>query len=355
MTAAESTGERHPLEQIRDRCQRVLIWAGMDADDAFLVADALVLADMRGVHSHGVMRLPVYVERIRRGGLNPRAKPRILRETAAMAVLDAEDGHGIPAGVRAMELCMDKARRVGVGSVAVRRSNHFGMAWYFVRMAVERGMIGVACSNADAFVAPFGARRPYMGTNPLAVGIPAGQEPPVVLDMATSAGAHGRIVMARERGESIPPGWALDGQGHPTTDPAAALAGVLLPFGGAKGSAVSLLIDMVCGPLAGALTGPRIAPLFGDTARPQGLGHWFLVLDVEAFADPEQFAREMDESIRAVRSLEPAHGFERVQLPGEREWEEEQRSRREGVLVPAATLQALEALEQKLEKGQRTQ
>lgn len=348
MAVAVESVQRHPWEPLRDRCQRVLVRAGMKPDDAFLVADSLVLADMRGVHSHGLMRLPVYVERMQRGGLNPRPSPHVVKETVAMAVVDADDGHGIPAGVQAMDLAISKARSAGVGVVAVRRSNHFGMAWYFVRRAVEQGMVGVACSNADAFVAPWGARQPYMGTNPLAVGIPAGEEPPIALDMATSAGAHGRIVLARDRGEPIPPDWALDADGRPTTDPAAALAGTLLPFGGPKGSAISLIIDLACGPLAGALTGPHIAPLFGDTARPQRLGHLFMALDVAAFTDPATFAREVDASIRAVRSLPPAHGFERVLLPGEREWEEEQRSRREGVAIAPGTLAALAALEREL-------
>ncbi|MBO8141727.1 MAG: Ldh family oxidoreductase [Firmicutes bacterium] len=320
----------------------------MDDEDARLVAESLVLADLRGVHSHGLLRLPVYVERIQRGVLDPRAKVRIVRETPAAAVLDAANGHGIPAGVKAMDVCIAKARRCGVGVAAVRRSNHFGIGWYFVRRAVQQGMVGVACSNADALVAPWGARKAYLGTNPLAVGIPAGEEPPVAVDMATSAGAHGRIVLARERGETIPPGWALDENGRPTTDPEAALAGTLLPFGGAKGSAIGLVIDLLCGPLAGALTGPHIAPLYSGMDRPQGLGHLFLAIDVGAFADPREFARQVDESIRAVRALPPAEGFERVQLPGEPEWRKEERRRNEGVVLPPGVVKALEDLERRL-------
>lgn len=346
--AAETDAVRWPWPTLEERCRRVLEQVGMTGDDAALVAQSLVLADGRGVHSHGIVRLPVYVERMERGVLNPRARVQVVREAKAVAVLDAQDGHGIPAGVQAMDLCIAKARECGIAAVAVRRSNHFGIAWYFVRRAVDQGMVGVACSNADAFVAPWGARKPYLGTNPLSIGIPAGDERPIALDMATSAGAHGRIVLARERGEPIPPGWALDAQGRPTTDPEAALAGTLLPFGGNKGSAIGLIIDVLCGPLAGALTGPHIAALYTGMDRPQRLGHLFMAMDVAAFADPEQFAREVDASIRAVRALPPAEGFAEVLLPGEPEAREEERSRREGVAVPPAAMAALERLEERL-------
>lgn len=350
MASSVDTAEtqRLPWEPLRARCQRILERAGMRPEDAYLVADSLVLAELRGVRSHGVVRLPVYVERIRRGVLDPKAEVRVVREHRATAVLDAGDGHGIPAGVRAMDLCIEKARQYGVAAVAVRRSNHFGAAWYFARRAVEQGMIGVASANADAFVAPWGAARRYLGTNPLAVGIPAGEEPPIALDMATSAAAHGRIMLARQRGEPIPLGWALDREGRPTTDPAAALEGALLPFGQAKGSAIALIIDLVCGPLAGALTGPFIAALYTDLDRPQRLGHFFMAIDVAAFADPAEFRRRVDESIRAIRSLPPAQGFERVYLPGEPEWLNEQYNRQHGLLLEPATLRQLAELEASL-------
>ncbi|HEY8426317.1 MAG TPA: Ldh family oxidoreductase [Limnochordales bacterium] len=347
-TTGTTETKRIPWEALRERCQRILERAGMRPEDAFLVADSLVMAELRGVRSHGVVRLPVYVERIRRGVLDPRAELRVVRDHKAVATLDACDGHGIPAGVRAMDRCIEKAREYGVGAVAVRRSNHFGAAWYFARRAVEAGMIGVAAANADAFVAPWGAARRYLGTNPIAIGIPAGEEPPIALDMATSAVAHGRIMLAKQRGESIPLGWALDREGRPTTDPSAALEGALLPFGEAKGSALSLIIDLLCGPLAGALTGPFIAALYADLDRPQRLGHFFMAIDVAAFADPAEFRQRVDESIRAIRALPPAHGFERVYLPGEPEWLNEQRNRQQGLVLEPATERQLVELEASL-------
>lgn len=339
---------RIPERSLVERCARILEAVGMGAEDAALVADSLVLAELRGVRSHGLIRLPIYVERIRRGLVDPRAKLQVVSETDAAAALDACNGHGIPAGVRAMDLCIEKARRSGVALVTVRRSNHFGMAWYFARRAVAQDMIGIAASNSDAFMAPWGAGKRYLGTNPLAIGIPAGEEPPIALDMATSVAAHGRILLAKERGEPIPQGWAIDREGRPTTDPSAALEGALLPFGGAKGSAIALIIDLVCGPLAGALTGPFIAPLYTGLDRPQGLGHLFAAVDIAAFTDPAEFKRRVDESIRAVRALPPAAGFDRVMLPGEPEWLKEQENRRLGVALDPVVESQLAELESKL-------
>lgn len=346
---AEKTGVG-PLSEasLRARCVAILEKVGMPREAADHVAASLVLAELRGVPSHGVTRMPIYVERIRRGALDPAATPVVVREAPAVAALDGRNGHGIPIGVTAMDMAIEKARAAGVGVVTVKNSNHFGMAWYFVKRAVEQGMIGVALSNADSFVAPWGAGRRYLGTNPMAIGLPAGEEVPIGLDMATSVVAHGKIKLALEAGQSIPLGWGLDPSGTPTTDPAAALEGALLPFGEAKGSAISLIIDMLCGPLAGALTGPFIAPLFTEPDRPQGLGHLFMALDVAAFVDPATYRREVDEAIRRIHALPPAAGFDRVLVPGELELERETEARQAGILLAEPTARDLEALEQSL-------
>lgn len=336
-------------ESLEQRCVRVLRRVGFLEGDARHIAGSLVLAELRGVRTHGVVRLPIYVERVERGLIDPRGRISVLRDAKAAGAWDAGNSHGIPAGMKAMEVCIEKARVCGVGVVAVRRSNHFGMAWYFVRQAVQQDMIGFATSNADAYVAPWGAGRRYLGTNPLAVGVPAGEEPAIALDMATSVVAHGRILLAKHRGESIPLGWGLDSEGRPTTDPAAALEGTLLPFGEAKGSGISLLIDLVCGPLAGALTGPFIAPLYTGLDQPQGLGHFFMAIDIGAFTDVAEFKRQVDESIRAVRALPPASGFDRVYLPGEPEWIREREGRRSGIALEPFAAQDLEALERRHE------
>jgi ureidoglycolate dehydrogenase (NAD+) len=193
------------------------------------------------------------------------------------------------------------------------------MLAFFALRALPAGAIGIAISNGDSQVAPWGTRAKFLGTNPMAVAVPAGDEPPIVLDMATSVVAHARIKGAADRGETIPAEWAVDSAGRPTTDPAQALAGALLPFGGFKGSGISLLIDLLAGVLPGGRSGPEIVPLYQRLDEPQGVGHLFAAMRVEAFGSLAAFRARVDETVRRIRALPPAAGAERVFLPGEPE------------------------------------
>lgn len=308
---------RYGAEALRVFAERALVLAGARPDDARITADGLVAADLRGVHTHGVVRLGVYVARLRRRSFDPDAVLSVVRDGGPTVLLDAGAGLGIPAVTRAMDLAVDRAARHGIAAVGVRNSNHCGMLAYPALRAVARGAVGVVLTNADRQVAPWGARVKFLGTNPLAIAVPAGQEPPVVLDMATSVVPHSRIQAAAARGEAIPPGWALDRDGRSTTDPVAALAGALLPLGGPKGSGLALAVDMLAGLLTGARSGPEIASLYDDLDRAQGLGHLCLAVAVEAFVPLEQFTARVDALIRGVRGLPAAEGVERVYLPGE--------------------------------------
>jgi ureidoglycolate dehydrogenase (NAD+) len=308
---------RYSAEELRAFATRALVLAGARPDDARLTADGLVAADLRGVHTHGVVRLGVYIARLRRRSFDPDATLTVVRDGGATVLLDAGGGLGIPALARAMDLAVDRAARHGLAAAGVRNSNHCGMLAYAALRAVDRGAIGLALTNADAHVAPWGARAKFLGTNPLAIAVPAGEEPPVVLDMATSVVPHSRVQAAAARGEPIPPGWALDQDGRPTTDPLAALAGALLPAGGPKGSGLALAVDILAGLLTGARSGPEIAPLYDELDRAQQLGHLCVAVAVEAFVPRAEFAARMDALIRAVRALPPAAGTERVYLPGE--------------------------------------
>ena len=238
---------RYSADSLVGFCKNVFVKIGVDADKAHLVSDSMVKADLRGVSSHGVTRTRIYVDRIRRGLVDPKAAPEIIRERAATALLDAKNGIGQVVSQYAIEIAIKKAREVGVGFVGVAHSNHFGMAAYYTLQAVGEGMIGVAMTNAPATMAPWGARLPYMGTNPLSVAVPADKRLPIVLDMATSVVARGKIILAAQKGEKIPEGWAIDKEGRVTTDPKAALEGAVLPFGGPKGSAIAILIDVLSG------------------------------------------------------------------------------------------------------------
>lgn len=322
----------------------VLVRAGADPADAAVVAEALVTADLRGVHSHGVVRAGVYAARLRAGSFNPRARLRIVHDRGAVMTLDAQDGLGIVMAAQAMDLAIARAVDYGVGAVGVRNSNHCGMLAYFALRAVERQLVGVAMSNADAKVAPWGARARYLGTNPIAIAVPAGREAPIVLDMATSAVAHGRVAAAASRGDAIPEGWALDEHGQPTTDPHQALRGMLLPFGGAKGSGMSLIVDLLAGMLPGGRISPEIAPLYDAIERTQGVGHFFLALSIEAFVPIEQFAGRVDQMIQQIRALPPAPGHDRVYLPGEQEQLTMREYDARGIPLPEEVIAILQAL-----------
>ncbi|MCS7234640.1 MAG: Ldh family oxidoreductase [Armatimonadota bacterium] len=332
---------RYRPEILRRFVALALQRAGAPEEEADLVADALVRADLRGVHSHGVVRAGVYLERLQAGSIRPGAALEVVRDRGATVLCDAGGGFGVVAACRAMDLAVQRARTHGVGVVGVRNSNHCGMLAYFVLRAVSQGAVGIALSNADAQVAPYGARTKYLGTNPLSVGIPAGEEPPVVLDMATSEVAHGRVRAAALRGERIPPGWALGPDGRPTTDPAQALRGALLPFGGAKGSGLSLVVDVLAGVLMGARSGPEIVPLYEGLDRPQGVGHLLAALWPEAFCGLEELRARVDGMVRQVRALPPAEGFERVWLPGELEHRREVEYQQAGIPLPEEAVEVL--------------
>jgi ureidoglycolate dehydrogenase (NAD+) len=271
------------------------------------------------VHSHGALRIGIYVDRLRAGSINPVAELEIVRDNAAVVVADAQAGLGIALAARAMDLAVERARAHGIAAVGVRNSNHCGMLAYLAMRALPAGAVGIAASNADAQVAPWGTRAKYLGTNPFAVAVPARREAPIVLDLATSVVPHARIKGALERGESIPPDWAIDGSGRPTTDPSRALAGALLPFGGPKGSGISILIDLLAGLLPGGRSGPEIVPLYEALDRAQGVGHMFMALRVDAFGPLDAFLGGVDDTIRAIRALPPAANAARVFLPGEPE------------------------------------
>jgi LDH2 family malate/lactate/ureidoglycolate dehydrogenase len=242
---------------------------------------------------------------------------------------------------RAMEEATRRARQRGVGLVGVRNSNHFGMAAYFAMQALRHDMIGVALSNAPATMAPWGGARPYLGTNPMAIAVPAGDEPPIVLDMAMSTVARGKIILAAQEGLPIPEGWAVDPDSEPTTDPARALEGMVLPVGGAKGYGLATIVEILAGVLVGAAFGPHIGALYDNFTSPQRLGHLLGAIDVQAVDAAERFKGRMDRLIREIRAVPRARHIERIYLPGEIEWLAEHRRRQEGIDLHPQTVQAL--------------
>ncbi len=326
---------------LRDFCSGILEQLGVPHGDADIVADSLVEADLRGLESHGVMRMGIYVERLELGLANATPKVAVLEETPASVLLDGDHGLGAVVGVQAMDLCLRKAETAGVAMAGVRNSTHFGAAAYYAMQALPRNMIGIAVTNAPATMPPWGGRRPYLGTNPVAVAVPAGQELPVVLDMATSVVARGKIILAEKLGQSIPLGWAVDPAGKPTTDACRALEGAVLPVGGPKGYGISLIVDVLAGVLMGAPFGPHIGNLYGNRTEPQRLGHAFGVINVAAFAGVERFKAEMDQLIHEVKIQPRAEGVERIYLPGEIEFEAARERGQRGIPLPEEVWQML--------------
>ena len=315
--------------------------SGLSPAHARQVAQSMIMADLRGVGTHGVIRSGGYIERFRTGLVNPRPEPRLASTYPWAVAMDADNAMGAVAANLAMDVVLSRAERLGVGGATVKRSNHFGAASVYALQAVEAGCIGIVLSPASRSLAPFGSMEPMFGTNPIAVAIPAGRHHPWVLDMATSIAARGHIRVAARRGEPIPEGWALDAEGRPTTDAAAALKGVMLPFSGPKGSALAMMVDVLGGVLSGSAFAGEIRDMTQDFTAPQDVGHFFLALKVDAFMPEAEFAARMEEEIRRLKALRPAAGFDEVCYPGEREARLAERRRAEGIPIPPETMKVL--------------
>lgn len=330
--------------------QAVLERVGLPANDAGIVADHLVVADLRGVHSHGAVRLPWYVSGIETATINPRPNLRRVRQRRCVGLLDGDNGMGQVVAARGMEWALEMAHAEGIGVVGVRRSNHFGTCAYYGHMAAQQDYIGLVFTGSWPLMAPWGGKEPMLGNHPLAVAIPADEEPPVVLDIATSVVAQGRIALVAKKGESIPEGWALDKEGRPTQDPREALEGLLMPLGGYKGYGLSLVIGI----LSAVLTGSAISwEMLDIPAVCKGLGinagHFFMAIDVETFVPLPEFKRRVDGVVRTLKTCPRAEGVERIYVPGEIEYLKEQAYRAEGIPVAAAVMQELRELAARLE------
>lgn len=327
-------------QELRAFCEKTLIDAGLDAAGAATVAEVVVEADLRGVSTHGVQRFWLYVPRVKAGLIRPSPKMRLNRTGPSTATLYGGHGAGQVVGRRAMDEAIALARETGVGCVAAAESHHFGIAAWYAMQALPHDMIGVAVSHADTTVAPFGAARAYLGTNPLSVAIPAGEQDAFVLDMATSVVAGGKILAAKALGISIPLGWAIDADGNPTTDPAKAWEGAFLPLGGPKGFGLELIVEILSALLAGAAVGRHVRPP-SDMTAPQDLGHFFAALDLQRFVQPAAFKARMDTMIREIKALPRAPGVPEILIPGEPEARCKRQRLREGIPLTAEAVKVI--------------
>ncbi len=325
-----------PHEVLHRFCSECFVKLGMTPEDAALTADNLIFASLRGVDSHGVMRLKIYTDRMRAGGTDPRARPRLVSESATHVLLDGGHGAGQVGTTEVMRRVIAKARDSGLAMGGVRNSNHFGAAAYFAMMAVEHGMIGVALTNGTPIMAPTGGRQCRVGNNPVAVAVPAGHHPTLVLDMATGAVAKGKIYVAQQEGKKIPLTWALDENGVPTDDPAAAARGFIQPMAGYKGYALALILDIVSGVLMGGNFGMLVGKMYGDIGIPTGTVHTCAAINVGQFMSEAEFRGRIDALIDQMHSCPKAMGVERIYVPGEIEVEIEKDRRAHGIPVSPA-------------------
>lgn len=334
----------YSAEVLKGFSSKVFQKLGFSEENAGIISDILIAADLRGINSHGVARLPIYAKRIQKNLINTKANIKAIRENATSAILDADNSMGHVVAYQGMKLCIEKAQKVGIGAVGVRSSNHFGINAYYTMMAAQENLIGMTFTNTSPLMAPFGGREALLGSNPLSIAIPAGKEPTMVVDMATSVVARGKLEVAAREGKAIPEGWAIDAEGRATVDPVKGLAGVLLPFGGPKGYGLALLVDILSGVLTGAKYGPEAGSLFGDMDRPQDIGHFFIAISVENFMDINTFKTRMDSMIQSIRESKKAVGFDRIFMPGEIEYEKSKDLSVKGIPVNQAVLEELNTL-----------
>lgn len=322
---------------------RLLVSHDVPAADAAVVARCLVRADLRGVDTHGLVRLPGYLDRLRRGLINPRPRLEPRAVTPVAASLDGQDGFGFVVAARAMAEAVDIAQRIGVGVVSVRHSTHFGMAAGYVLQAIEAGMVSLVLTNASPAMPAWGGRVPLLGTSPIAAGAPGGELGPYVLDMSPAVAARGKIRRAARRGEHIPEGYALDGEGRPTTDPVAALQGVVLPIGGPKGAGLAMLMDILGGVHSGSAYAGEVGDQYKRFDRPQDVGHFFLAMRPDLFVPLSDYRSRMDTLVRRVHASPRAAGVTEVLLPGEPEARTERARITGGIPYPEDDVAALQA------------
>lgn len=343
--ATDSNQALVSFEQLQAFIAGALRQVGLPAADADKVGTLMAQADLQGSDGHGVLRLPQYVKRIRAGGMNVRPEIRVVHEKPAMAVLDGDNGMGHLVVSRAVELAIEKARSAGVAWVGVRSSNHAGPASLYARMPIEHDMIGLyfAVGNAN-HLPPWGGMDMLLSTNPIAAGIPAGEEPPVVLDMATTVAAYGKVKAKAKAGEMMPVGWMIDRKGQPLLDPKRSDEGFLLPIGGHKGYGLALIVGLLAGTLQGAAMGREVIDFNKDHVSKTNTGQAILVIDLKAFGDPADFKARVDTLVRDIRASERLEGVDRIWLPGEQSHLKRERYRQHGIPISPGVVADLAAL-----------
>ena len=327
---------------------------GLPERDAATCAARMTEADLRGVDTHGIFRLPQYIQRIRAGGINLHPKVHPVRENAVTALIDGDNGMGHVVLTYATQLAIQKASETGLAWVGTFNGNHAGAAAVYSTMAVAHDMIGMFMTVANGnHMPPWGGVELILGTNPISIAIPAGTEPPIALDIATTVASNGKVKLAAQEGETMPIGWMVDRKGQPLTDPKRASEGFLLPIGGYKGYGLNVVIGMLAGVLNGAPFGRNVIDFNKDLVTPNGSGHMVLAMRVDNFQPVQTFKNEMDRVIREMRDSERMEGVDRIWLPGEMEFHKVRERSERGVPLGSALIAQLRQIAKELQLPER--
>ncbi len=335
---------RYEPELVKEQVVLIATKAGVSREDAAILADSLVDADLHGISTHGVSRLNIYIRRIQRGMIDPRAKLVVERARPSSLAVDAGNGLGQVQAWKVLDLLFPMARASGLAAATIRNSQHFGAVSYYCGRAAGEEMILLGTTNSEPAMSPEGGCQAYFGTNPLAASFPTGKGFPVRIDLATSLVARGNIVAAQKRGDPIPLGWALDPDGNPTTDPGKALLGTVLTMAGHKGYALALMAEIFAGVLSGAAVGASIGSMYKDLDRKQDVGHFFFLLDIDAFMDVRTFKERLDRTIDEIKACRRRPGVEEILIPGEPEHRKAILNRQMGIPVGIETLREMKSL-----------
>jgi ureidoglycolate dehydrogenase (NAD+) len=321
--------------------QNVLVSVGVPREDASIVADCLVTANLSGIDSHGVVRLAHYVRRLQNGTITTQPQIKFEKKGPSLGILDGDHGLGHVVTYHACTEAMKLAAENGTGAVVVKNSSHFGMAGFYVKRVVSEGYATMIMSATDTLLIPFGARKPFFGTNPVAIGFPTNGIP-LILDMATTSIPYGKVVLAKTEGKPIPPDWGFDEDGNPTTEPEEIVG--LHPIAGPKGSGLAMIIDILCSILSGMPFGPHINKMYTEMDEPRRLGHFITVWDIKRFIPLDRFKARLGQMIAEMNALPPAEGFSQVRYPGQIEGERRQLRETQGIPIDPGLRDELERI-----------
>ena len=349
----------YPIEQLTEFVVRVFKYMDIPKDDALLASEVLATSDLRGIDSHGVARLHSYYGLLKQGRINPKPNLKLLRESASTATVDGDNGLGLVVGPKSNLIALNKADESGTGWVSVSNTNHYGIAGYYPLKALERDMIGWSMTNSSSLVTPLWGAERMLGTNPLAIAFPGHEEPPIVIDMATCVVAMGKVEIAMRKKRPIPQGWAIDREGNADLQASEMLnEGALLPLGsdrdrgGHKGYCLAVMVDVLSCVLRGANWGPFAIPFVVNQEMPRrsvgkGIGHFFGAMRIDAFINPLDFKKQIDDYIRVFRATKPAPGTQGPLIPGDPEREQEQIRRKEGIPLVLPVVEDLRDIAEK--------